>query len=339
MFDRSWTDFVEPILETQDNLHVVTMTRVDEVLLNNGNNKAIGVKAYNRGTFKTINYYARQEVIISAGSYDTPKLLQLSGIGDCDELSNVGIDCKVNIPGVGKNLRDHFILTSVMSPIIDNTDFISSSRIPFNYLYWGAYAINENGDYLHGMLYLPIVESESGNPLESVWALAVAAIVNHPTSVGSVTLQDNDVTSKPIIDHNFLNTQFDKDLVVDALNISRKLAYESGAFDDIMLGETNQILPPYSFQTYDELLGITQANVGIFSPGGHPIGTSKMGNENDMDNNGDDGIVVNEKLQVRGINNLRIIDASIMPDCVSANTNAMSMVIGLKGARMILEDA
>ena len=134
----SWSTYIEPILP-RENLDILISTQVHKILFD-GDLKAIGVKAYNLGTRQYNYYYNTKELVLSAGVFDTPKLLLLSGIGPCNELKNLNITCLSNVSGVGKNLEEH-TFTNIWSPPLLN------QNISFNRIFgeWGAAAFEQNG--------------------------------------------------------------------------------------------------------------------------------------------------------------------------------------------------
>ena len=163
---------------------------------------------------------------------------------------------------------------------------------------------------------------------------------NRLSSGGTVKLRDNDPNSRPIIDHNYFNdgNNDDIEIVVQSIKSAREFIELTTVFDDYFTNFNISIVertPGDDVETDDEIKEWIRDN-GL--SGAHPTSSCKMGKEYDYYQNGDDSIVVNEKLQVIGIDNLRIADASIMPKTVSANTNLMSMVIGKKVAKFIAQD-
>ena len=304
--------------------------------------KAISVEAQNITTSEITTYHARKEIILSAGAHDTPKLLMLSGIGDCDILSSIkfNITCMLHLPGVGQNLQDHFInrmswkftsggddyshdhdltgIQSEMSQLVLNEALIPAQI--------GIGAISNQGKYL-----IRMGPSRTG--------INVDAFLHQLESVGNVTLRDNNPSSAPVIDHNYLGDENGNDLksLVQGIKLSRALIENTTAFDDLnsLYGiGIFEVVPGVDVQSDEEIEEWIGNNV---ESGTHPTSSCTMGKQSDYDN-GDDSIVVNEKLKVFGVENLRIADASIMPIPVSANTNQMTMVIGKKAAKFIADD-
>ena len=335
----SWTDYVEPVLG-YDNLDIMVLTRVNKVILNNGNGKstrnrkAIGIEIQDIGTLKKEIINVKDEIILSASVYDSPKILQLSGIGDCGELANVNIDCEVNLPGVGKGLQNHVIVTVVSPPIIDTDELLSQLPNYFDAsLFPGAGLVTEDGDF-HLILYLSsFIDSNTG---ETRCTLNIAVFANRMLSQGSVTLVDDNPDSLPVIDHNLFDIDGDMELVIKSIRFAREFLYKTNALggSNVFEDEENEIAPGYDIQTDDEISSWVISQ-GISFVGAHPTSSCIMSDHDDYDG---EHSVVNERLQVKGVSHLRVIDSSIMPKVVSANTNQMSMLIGLKGAKMIIED-
>ena len=346
----SWTKFVEPLLPN-DNLDILILTRANKILFEQGPRnsiKAVGVETENLGTFEKINFLARKEVIISCGTYDTPKLLMLSGIGDCyGELSKLNINCVKNLPGVGKNLQDHFVTptewqfvdfdnNSDLTPVLDEIAMVSKNRAIWERA--GIVIISNESRYIQ-FIGPNVNGGEFSGGIIPV-GISSGMVNQQLSSTGSVKLFDNDPNSRPIIDHNYLNDKNNNDMeaVLEGFKRQRDIIEDSTAFDDYFnnfnIGIV-EITPGSDVNTDDEIKEWIRNNG--FS-GSHQTSTCKMGKEYDYYNNGDNSIVVNEKLQLIGISNLRIADASIMPKTVSANTNLMSMIIGKKAAKFIAQD-
>ena len=355
----AWTDFIEPLLPN-DNLDILILTRVNKILVKEKGNKnknsnsnsveAIGVETENLGTFKIRNYYARKEVIIAGGAYDTPKLLMLSGIGDCDVIEMHNIDCKLHLPGVGKNLQDHIFTFLVyhfisLSENDDDDDDLTPilSEIPYFGINdnippgaYGAVAISNTSRYMYYIGQTPSFAIATGD----LNFVNLVPILNRADSIGSVELRSNDPGARPVIDHNYLGDENgnDIDALVEGFKIGREIIENSNAFDDLISNYDigiSELFPGSDVQSDEEIKEYIRNTLGSSA---HPTSSCKMGKQSDVDIHGDDSIVVNEKLQVIGVDGLRISDASIMPIPVSANINQMTMVIGKKAGKLIAQD-
>jgi len=270
----------------------------------------------------------------------------LSGIGDQEELASHGIDCIKDLPGVGKNLQDHlmyFLSGSTKKQDAQNHHL----TIPNQVIDLANYMLFKKGALTQGPLEAVAFESTSLSPdrvdyqfhfaslstgenyeadlynvdtFPTVDGVTVLPTLLRPKSRGTVKLKSNKITDKVLIQPNFLAEEEDKKVLLE----SGKKAIEilkSKAFSKV-LGKL--FLPENEEDLMKHILGNLET---VF----HPVGTCKMGQ--------DDMAVVDERLRVRGINQLRVIDASIMPQIVSGNTNAPTIMIGEKGADMILMDA
>ncbi|MDP3135540.1 MAG: GMC family oxidoreductase N-terminal domain-containing protein [Burkholderiaceae bacterium] len=323
-------------------VRVLTNATVTRVLTER--RRAIGV-AYRKGAEGAeIQVLARKEVIVSAGSINSPKLLQLSGIGPAALLREHGIAVVHELPGVGENLRDHITPRLVVRarPGVDSLNhrargfglaqevvrwFLGGKSILgltaiLVYGFWKSRADLPNpdfaitftpGSYKLGML----------GRLDDAPGLTCGAWQLRPQSSGYVRIASADVRRNPIMQPNFLADEADQRVLVEALKCVRS----------IMGGEVmrsiveTELLPGADVSSDDELLDFAR-QYGM--TGYHPIGTCKMGPSSDP------MAVVDERLRVHGIDGLRVIDASVMPTIPSANTCASALMIGEKGADLIL---
>jgi choline dehydrogenase len=286
---------------------------------------------------------AGREVVVSAGAINSPQLLELSGIGQSERLKGLGIDVVHALQGVGENLRDHW------APRMKWT--VERKGVTFNERARGLGALNEGLKYLtrgKGFLSMPaspqraffrtreglagpdayfIVQPFLVTPNLKLDKTAGITIITHqlrPESRGNIHVKSADPAQYPAINFNFLSEQIDRDCVLACMRIVRGIV-ESPELEWI---GPREFMPGKDVQTDDELLDyVTKYAETTY----HPVGTCKMGN--------DPMAVVDDQLRVRGISGLRVADASIMPTLTSGNTNAPSIMIGEKAARMILADA
>lgn len=287
---------------------------------------------------------AHREVIVSTGSINSPQLLELSGIGRPEVLKQHGIDVRHELNGVGENLRDHY------SPRM-RWRVPSSLGMTYNDkgrglgLVWQAlkYALTNEG--LLGLPAAPIrayirtregLDSPNaaiswipflvGNNFKLAKESGVTAIMNilRSESTGSIHISSTDATKPPAIRFNFLSAQLDRDVTLEAMRMTRRIM-TAPAMKEVA---TEEIAPGVSIDADDELLDWVKHNAETTY---HPIGTCKMGT--------DPMAVVDNQLRVRGMEGLRVADASIMPTLTSGNTNGPSIMIGEKAARMVLADA
>ncbi|MEH2251380.1 GMC family oxidoreductase [Nostoc sp.] len=322
--------FLMPILK-RPNLTITTGALVRRLLFEG--TCTVGVEYMHEGTLHQAR--VNKEVILSAGAFDSPKLLMLSGIGDAEHLQAMGITVVVDLPGVGQNLQDHSlvpvahqIITSPVAPqVIAGLDPAISSN-----------GNAEAGLFLHTegnldaapdlqFFFGPILWISPGNTLSGL-GFTVTVSLTHPQNIGSVSLrsrsvgfaQSPDPKDPPIIRMNFLQSQSDVQKLVAGIKIMRKL-FHTSAFDQFR-GEE---ISPGTEVISDEAL---EAYIREFCVTGyHPVGSCKMGT--------DLMAVVDPELRVRGVTGLRVVDASIMPTLIGGNTNAPTIMIGEKGADLI----
>lgn len=333
--------FLKPILK-RSNLTIKTQTLVSRVLLKN--DLAIGVEAINRkGGVEQI--FANKEVILSAGAFQSPQILMLSGIGDPDELKPFGIESKVNLPGVGKNLQDHLFFNC--SALSKKQEGFNHHTTPLNQFKGiiqlflsqkGAltcspleavafYNTNEESGVDFQFHFAPIqigadykTDFHDISTFPTVDGFTILPSLIKPKSKGFVTLKSADPMAAPLIQPNFLTEKADWETLIRGTRKALELL-NSDAFAPYRKAI---ITPPD--QSDEGIISHIKKSVETIY---HPVGTCKMGN--------DEFAVVNEKLQVHGIRNLRIADASIMPKIVSGNTNAACIMIGEKAADLILK--
>jgi choline dehydrogenase len=287
---------------------------------------------------------ANREVIVSAGSINSPQLLELSGIGQPDLLQGLGIEVRHELRGVGENLRDHY------SPRMKWT-VPASLGMTYNDkgrglgLVWQAlkYALTHKG--LLGLPASPIrayVRTRVGLDAPDAaiswipfladpnFKLAkrsgITAIMNilRSESTGSIHISSKTPKTPPAIRFNFLSAQLDRDVTLEAMRMTRRIM-TAPAMQGIA---TDELMPGAKLQSDDELLDWVRKNAETTY---HPVGTCKMGSDRTA--------VVDDQLRVHGMEGLRVADASIMPTLTSGNTNAPSIMIGEKASRMVLAAA
>lgn len=322
------------------NLHVTTHAHVHRVLLDG--KRAVGV-AYD---VKGQRQEARAgEVIVSAGGVQSPQILELSGIGQADRLQSLGITVAHDLPGVGENYRDH---------VAARLNWRVSQKISFNERTRGLRLAGETLKYVltrRGMLtsaaalafgfvrtrpelatpdiqyfFMPVSYSDANKRAEMDLepGMTLSAYQLRPESKGSIHIKSADPHAHPAIVPNYLTDSEDIRSIIGGIRIAREIMAQP-VMDPYRLNEMN---PGIEAQTDDELIDFCRRTSQTAY---HPIGTCKMGQ--------DTMAVVDERLRVRGMEGLRVVDASIMPTLTSGNTNAPAIMIGEKGADMIREDA
>ena len=332
--------YLLPVL-ARENLTVITDAQVRKVLIKG--QQAHGVDVLVKGELRTIT--AKKEVILSGGSIASPQLLMLSGIGDKNELLPHGIECLHELKGVGKNLREHVdacvlvkskktdgFTTSVsglLKMLPDVIKYITGKKgkLANSILEAGGF-IKSNDDIerpdiqLH---MLPLLYDDNGRDLKllSQHGFSCHVCVLRPESTGTVSLKSANYKDAPEIDFNFFSDAAGKDQAVltNGMRQLRKILTAPALAQHY----DNEVHPGNAFETDEQIFAKAKERLGTVY---HPVGTCKMGN--------DDMAVVDHQLKVHGIENLRVVDASIMPTLVSGNTNAPTMAIAEKAADMIL---
>lgn len=319
------------------NLQIVTEAAVSRIIFDG--KVAIGVLYKSHG--KDVFVRAKNEVIISAGALRTPQLLQLSGIGPADLLRSHGIPVISDVKGVGENLMDH---------VQSRRAFQTDSRDTYNKRLGGPIGRMINGvKYLAGgggpiasgpvmaggylstgtadpevpdftIHFLPFLPGPSGYDLSSNSGFMISAYQNRPESRGSVKIKSANELDSPAIRFNYLSTESERAGLAEALKIIEKI----GSSTAMKKLGTAEILPGPIDHDPDLLTNYLKDSVSTCY---HFCGTARMGN--------DDLSVVDKNLCVKGVARLRVIDASVMPTIVSANTNAATIMIAEKGADLI----
>jgi len=330
------TSFLKPVLN-RPNLDLQTKAHVSRIVIKNG--RAVGVEWIADGKRQTA--MARSEVVLSAGSLQSPQILQLSGVGPSELLQSHGIDVMADSPEVGANLQDHYQMRMVVrlkDKISLNDDVQNPVKLAKMGLEWllagkgpltvgagqvgGAactqYAKNNRPDIQFNVM--PLSVDKPGEPLHKFSGFTSSVWQCHPQSRGSVTIQSSDPFQQPRIAPNYLSTRRDQEVMVDAIKILRDINNQP-AFKDFWESET---VPGKDVQSDEQILNSIRHGGGTVF---HPVGTCRMGS--------DERSVVDPELRVRGVDGLRVIDASVMPTITSANTNAPTLMIGQKGAAMM----
>ncbi|NRA40721.1 MAG: choline dehydrogenase [Pseudomonadales bacterium] len=329
--------FLRPAMQ-RENLTVICDALVTKVVMDDDTAVAVEYRRKN----KRLTVRATKEIVISAGAIKSPHILQLSGIGDSQELAAAGIKSSHNLPGVGKNLQDHLdwiFRYTIKQPLSMNGQdkFPHNLKVAWDYFVHkrGIAACNniEAGGFIKSqpevehpdiqLHFVPCNMTGLTEPLPPEHGVTMHACNLRPYSHGTVKAVDNDPSSNPEVDFGFMSDERDQQVMIDAFKALRRIAASSawgGMIDE-------EVAPGKHVQTDAEILAAIANNTETVY---HPVGTCKMGQ--------DEMAVVDERLRVRGLKNLRVADASIIPSVVSGNTNAPSMMIGEKCAEMLLVD-
>jgi choline dehydrogenase len=283
--------------------------------------RATGVQMVTSNGERTVN--ARREVIVTAGAIHTAKLLMLSGIGNADQLQNIGIAPVVNLQGVGQNLQDHVLLSGVVYSYKGKMpDRPADSNAVEAEVYLSSGLSSHPADINLVLEQLPIATPEAiarfGALPKEGFTIAPALI--QPTSRGQVRLASADWRTAPLIEGNYLGTEHDLVAIVRAIEIGRELGRQA-AFDGIREAE---VIPGPNATSRQDLVDLARTASASF---GHAVGTAKIGSDSDA--------VVDSNLRVHGVRGLRVADASVMPTIVCGPTNAPSIMIGGRAAELI----
>jgi choline dehydrogenase len=330
--------FLKPV-KGRANLKVFTHAEAEGLLLENG--RATGVALRHRGIPMRIE--ARGEVILAAGAIGSPQLLQVSGIGPGAILAGSGVAVARELPGVGENLQDHLQLRLAFK--VSNTrtlneragNLLGRIGMAFEYALFrrgpltmapsqlGGFAKSDPALETANLEYhvQPLSLERFGEPLHPFPAFTASVCNLRPESRGHVRIRDADARTPPAIQPNYLSTEGDKRVAVEAIRLTRRIA-EAKALAKF---SPEEFKPGPQLQS-DADLAKAAGDIGttIF----HPVGTCRMG--------ADGMAVVDERLRVHGIGGLRVVDASVMPTITSGNTNAPTMMIAERAADMIVAD-
>ena len=341
---RRWSSargFLKPALG-RGNLRLETGALAERVIIRDG--VATGLQ-WSRGGVR-VESHADGGVILAAGAVQTPKLLELSGIGDGERLKTLGVDVARHSPGVGENLQDHLQLRPIYKvsgvPTLNEqyanwlrrpvmaADYALRRRGPMTMApsQMGAFAkSNERHATPNVQFHVqPLALPKFGEAMYAFPAITISVCNLRPESRGSIHARSPDPATAPAIQPNYLAVDADRVTAVESLKLVRRIVGQA----PLQRFAPEEFAPGAGAQS-DEQLARAAGEIGttIF----HPVGTARMGAE------GDTGAVVDERLRVRGVGRLRVIDASVMPRITSGNTNSPTLMIAEKGAEMLMQDA
>ncbi|MCU5781885.1 glucose-methanol-choline oxidoreductase [Alcanivorax balearicus MACL04] len=332
--------FLTPIKD-RPNLTIVTEAPTNRVLFEG--NQAVGVEWRRNGAVHRAG--ASREVILCAGAIQTPQLLQLSGVGPAELLRRHGIKPIHDAPEVGANLQDHYQVRAIYRlkrKLSLNTDVRNPIKLAKMGLEW---LLNASGSLTVGagqvggsactryadggrpdvqFNVMPLSVDKPGTPLHRYPGFTASVWQCHPRSRGRVRIASANPDAAPVIEPRYFSDPHDRKVIVEGMKILRDIARQP-AFRELWDVEME---PGEQVDGDDALWESARQRGGTVF---HCVGTCRMGS--------DDGAVVDPRLRVRGVEGLRVVDASVMPTVTSANTNAPSLMIGEKGAALILEDA
>ncbi|PMS38389.1 choline dehydrogenase [Trinickia symbiotica] len=329
--------FLKPA-RARPNLQVHTRAQVCRILFRGAT--AIGVEYLHNGERKSV--HVRAEVIVAAGAIGSPQILQLSGIGPAKLLQRVGVPVRVELPGVGQNLQDHLQVRLVFRTrertLNDEVNHpLRKAWIAMQYALWRTGPLTlaasqvviftrsspgvDRPDIQFHMQ--PLSADKPGEGAHPFSAFTSSVCQLRPFSRGHVEICAADPLRYPLIHANYLSDQRDHPIVIGAIKVARRIAAAPSLAPQIV----SEFTPGPEYQSDAELLKAARRfSQSIY----HPAGTCKMGR--------DPLAVVDDRLRVHGVSRLRVVDASIMPELVSGNTNAPVIMIAEKASDMILDD-
>ena len=339
--------FLRPTCYARPNFELWTQAQVARLVIEtdaDGGKRCTGVKVWDGHQLVTAT--ATREVALSAGSIGSAQILQLSGIGASNSLKQNGVEVMHDLPGVGANLQDHLQIRSVYKVKHAKTlNTLANS-------WWGKakigleYAMSRSGPMSMAPSQLgaftksdparewaniqyhvqPLSLDAFGEPLHKFPAITASVCNLNPSSRGSVTLKSPDFKVPPAIAPNYLSTEEDRKVAADSLRVTRRIMSQPA----MAVFEPEEFKPGVQYQSDEELAKLAGY---IASTIFHPVGTTRMGREDDP------MAVVNSHLQVRGIRGLRVVDAGVMPSITSGNTNSPTLMIAEKAAHWMAKDA
>jgi choline dehydrogenase-like flavoprotein len=343
----SYSAFIKPVL-SRSNLHVLKNARVLKLGIEGSQAKSVYLN-----TNSGVQILTADRIILSAGTVESPRILLASGIGDRGQLEEIGLHCKHHLPGVGENLQDHIdsmvtvrsdmplsmglswktipqIVTAPIRYLINRTGWWTT-----NYTEAGGFArthFSEDAEPGHRdadpdiqFHFTPIFRSHRGKKFEFGHGYSLFTCLLRPRSRGTIKLANDGTYLNTLIDHNFFSDEKDQRILIEGVKFARKIL-STAAFDDI---RGIEMAPGNDIQTDDEILQyLKNTTTTVY----HPVGTCKMGRDTWA-------VTDPYSLQVHGVDNLYVVDASIMPTLVSGNTSTPTMMIADRAAEMILSKA
>ena len=303
--------------------------------------KAVGIEYRQKGAVKTA--HASHEVILSAGSFNTPQILQLSGVGPADHLQSLGIDVVVDRAGVGANLQDHVnaplmyklnkhftindILNRMANRITEGLKYLFTRRglLGMGVSYIAGYTkAHPNAATPDMQFQFMLFSGEKVGTVDPFPGCTLVMALMRPESRGTVMIASNDSTVPPKISVNYLTAEKDRETLILGVRQGREMMKQSVISKYIV----EEVRPGAECESDDDFLNYLES---MARTSFHPVGTCRMGVDPEA--------VVDPRLRVNSITGLRVVDASIMPALVSGNTNAPTIMIAEKAADMILEDS
>jgi choline dehydrogenase len=318
------------------NLRILTGSEVSRVVLQDG--RAVGVELL-RASGSPLQVRAAKETILSAGVVGTPALLERSGVGDPDVLANAGVRCQLALPGVGRNLQDHYVARVCFSLqgiatanersrglalLKEIARYVTHGEglLTYSAALVGMYGQSQYAQRPDVQFVIAPGSFRSGRigELETEPGISLGCWQMRPESRGEVHITSADARAAPLIDPRYLSDELDRRTLVEGLRMGRRL-FEQPGLKQYVVQET---VPGPETRDEAALLAYARANGGTVY---HGAGTCRMGE--------DEGAVVDSELRVRGVAALRVVDASVMPNVTSTNTNATVLMLAERAAELI----
>ena len=341
---RRWSaarGFLKPVLHRQ-NLKLETGCLAERILFDG--RRVIGLRWRQDGVAREAR---GREIILAAGAIGSPQLMMLSGVGPAQHLSEHGIPIVLDKPGVGANLHDHLQLRTIYKVQGAKTLNAMAGSLVGRALMGLDYALRRRGPMTMSPSQLglftrsdstqdraniqyhvqPLSLDKFGEPLHPFPAFTASVANLRPTSRGELKLKSSDPAAAPSIKPNYLSTPEDRRVAADSIRITRRIVAQPA----LAMFKPEEYLPGQQVRDDDEA-ALEHAAGDIGTTIFHPVGTARMGREDDV------RAVVDARLRVIGLRGLRVIDASVMPSITSGNTNSPVMMIAEKGATMVLEE-
>ena len=337
--------FLRPTCYGRDNFEMWTGAQAAKLLVErqpHGPLRCTGVQVWTGKSMVTVR--ATREVLLCAGAVNSPQLLQLSGIGPGELLRQHGIDVLHDLPGVGANLQDHLQIRSVYKVQNVKTLNTLASSLVGKAKIGLEYALNRSGPMSMAPSQLgaftrsspdqpwpnieyhvqPLSLDAFGEPLHSFAAFTASVCNLNPTSRGTVQIRNADFKSAPAIAPNYLSTPEDRQVAAQSLRVTRRIVAQPA----LARYQPEEWKPGVQFESDEDLARLAgDIATTIF----HPVGTTKMGR------NDDPMAVLDSQLRVRGIAGLRVVDAGAMPTITSGNTNSPTLMLAEKAAQWIIQ--
>ena len=328
--------YLRPAVErNRNNVHVISDALVERIILDD--RRAMGVRYWHKGRDEVAR--CSREIILAGGAVNSPQLLMLSGIGPADHLQSVGVRPLHDLPGVGANLQDH-LDAAILQFCKTRDTYDTANRLVSLYRYWkhkkgpGTSPIAESGGFVSTrpelsapdvqLHFLPVLVVDHGRTRVKKNGYSLHVCTLRPESRGTIRLRSMDPKEHPLIDANYLAERRDLDTLIEGVKIGREI-FAGAALDPYRADEFQPGAAVKSDAAIEQWIRAKCETIY------HPVGTCKMGADNDP------MAVVDYRCRVRSLEGLRVVDASVMPTLVGGNTNAPTIMIAERVAGFMQE--